>query len=278
MWMSETAAVITWHASLEDYLANLGEKAHCLSWCHHNAEMVYSTRKTFIDLPVIVLSAVTGFCSVGSSTMFEGQSRLSSIILGIASLCVSVLNTTGSYFGWAKRAEGHRFATLMYSKLFRKIVVELSLPRDERTEPGALLKQVREDYDRLQEIAPLLPSMVIRDFKARFGSDAYKSVSKPEECNGLEHIIVYNKSEVYTNERGVVDSPIPDGLPHLPSRNRLVPQTRGTREGSPAGRRPSQEGTGEGHTGVSPDGHRHEDSDSNLANLGLPRVAEGEEH
>lgn len=277
--MSEgVAANITWHASLEDYIANLGEKAHCLSWCHHNAEVVYSTRKTFIDLPVIILSAVTGFCSVGSSTMFEGETRLSSIILGVASLCVSVLNTTGSYFGWAKRAEGHRFATLMYSKLYRKIVVELSLPRDERTEPGALLKQVREDYDRLQEIAPLLPSLVIRDFKARFEGEAYRSVSKPEECNGLEHIIVYNKSSDYINERGVIDSPLPNRVSHLPPRDSTLTETRGTGAGSPASRRPSQEGKGTGHPSLRPQSGGHQLGDSNSEGGVLPRTPEGDEH
>jgi hypothetical protein len=276
--MSETENIITWHSSLEDYLANLGEKAHCLSWCHHNAELVYSNRKTFIDLPVIILSAVTGFCSVGSSTMFEGQERLSSIVLGICSLLVSVLNTTGSYFGWAKRAEGHRFATLMYSKLYRKIVIELSLPREERTEPGGLLKQVREDYDRLQEVAPLLPILVIREFKSKFSGKDYNEVSKPEECNGLEHIIVYNKSSVYTNERGFIDSPIQEGFPHLPQRNSLVPQTSRVREGSPAGRRSEEGGQDGEHQVIRSVGDRYEEGHSDFEGVVIPRPAEGDAH
>lgn len=248
--MSEIVPVITWHASIEDYLANLGEKAHCLSWCHHQSEIIFSRRRTLIDLPVNILSAVTGFCSVGSSILFEGQGNLSGIVLGAVSLTVSILNTTGSYFGWSKRAEGHRFAALMYSKLFRKIVMELSLPREERTDAGVLLKQVREEYDRLQEVAPLLPTMVVREFKARFQGEEYKSVSKPEECNGLEHIIVYNKSSVYTNERGVIDSPLQNRVSSLPQRDILIPQTSGLGPGSPASRRTSQGGSGEGHTGI----------------------------
>lgn len=171
----------------------MGEKAHCLSWCHKRAEELYSYRRTFIDMPVIVLSAVTGFISVGTATMFPGQETNASIALGVCSLFVSVLNTTGAYFGWSRRAEGHRISSIHYSKLYRHLVVELSLPREERTPPTTLLKQTREQYDRLQEISPLLPPGVVQIFKTRFeDKPQYKNIQRPEELNGLEHIQVYN--------------------------------------------------------------------------------------
>lgn len=189
---SEASAQISWHESLEEYLASMGEKSHCLSWCHKRAEELYSYRRTFIDLPVIVLSAVTGFMSVGTATMFPSNETTASIALGVCSLFVSILNTTGAYFGWSKRAEGHRISSIHYSKLYRHLVVELSLPREERTPPTILLKQTREQYDRLQEISPLLPPDVVQVFKNRFeGKTEYKLIQKPEELNGLEHIEIY---------------------------------------------------------------------------------------
>jgi hypothetical protein len=188
--MSETAAdiPIQWHTSLEEYFASTGEKANCLAWCHKKAEALYSVRRTWIDLPVIVISAVTGFLSAGSTSLFDDP-KASSVALGVASLFVSVLNTAGSYFGWSKRAEGHRISAIHYSKLYRGLMVELGLPREERQPPAALLKSVRDQYDRLQEISPLLPPEVIKEFQTRFAS--YKDISKPEETNGLEHITIY---------------------------------------------------------------------------------------
>jgi hypothetical protein len=186
---------ITWNVRLEEYFCETGEKALCLAWIHKQAEALYSKRTTFIDLPVIVLSGVLGFLSVGSSTMFNGNETVASMAVGAGSLFVSVLNTVGSYFGWSKRAEGHRIANIQYAKLHRFLMIEMSLPRDERLTPHDLLKLTRETVDRLQEISPLLPPECIATFKKRFGNAKYDKIAKPEEANGLHGITPFQEEE-----------------------------------------------------------------------------------
>jgi hypothetical protein len=204
--MSEDiSANVSWNVRLEEHFSSTGEKAHCLSWLHKSSEVLYSRRRIFIDLPVIVLSSVVGFCSVGSSSMFAGNETLASIVLGVGSLFVSILNTTGSYFQWAKKAEGHRIAAIQYSKLYRFLNIEMSLPRDERMSPHDLLKYSKDSYDRLAEISPLLPPEVIRAFQVKFSKD--DDISKPEETNGLEKIIVFSEEQKIDDTR----SPIPTG-------------------------------------------------------------------
>ena len=53
--------VITWTVELEKFFKNSGEKALCLSSLHKHSEKVYAYRRTFIDLPVIVLNASRWF-------------------------------------------------------------------------------------------------------------------------------------------------------------------------------------------------------------------------
>lgn len=201
---SEISANIQWTDKLEEYLASTGEKAHCLSWVHKRSEQLYSTRRTFIDMPVIIGSSIIGFLNAGSSTMFEDP-KYSSIALGVGSLIVGILNTTGTYFGWAKRAEGHRISAIHYSKLYRFITVELSLPRDERMKPSDFLKYVKDQYDRLQEISPLIPPSIIREFQSKFSK--YTDISKPEEANGLEKIEVYHEGPSFLSS--IPTTPIP---------------------------------------------------------------------
>ena len=188
----ELSTNIHWTDKLEDYFASTGEKAHCLGWVHKQAESLYSTRRTFIDLPVIVGSGVIAFLNAGSQTMFDDQ-RIASIALGVGSLVVGILNTMGTHFGWAKRAEGHRISAIHYSKLYRFISVEMSLPREERMSPHDLLKYVKDQYDRLAEISPLVPREIIHKFQNRFKKET--DISKPEEANGLEKIEVYRPSK-----------------------------------------------------------------------------------
>jgi len=193
----DIASTIHWTVKLEEYFASTGEKAHCLSWVHKQSEVMYSNRRTWIDLPVIVGSGVIAFLNAGSSSMFEDP-KVSSIALGVGSLAVGVLNTLGSYFGWAKRAEGHRISAIHYSKLYRFITVELSLPREERMNPHDFLKYVKDQYDRLQEISPILPKAVISEFQRKFKS--YDDISKPEEANGLEKITIYRRADEEQDE------------------------------------------------------------------------------
>lgn len=217
---------IHWHSSLEEYFARTGEKANCLAWCHKRSEEIYSRRKTYIDLPVITLSALTGFASVAGPSLFAGQSQIASVVLGLTSLFVSVLNTTGSYFGWAKRAEGHRISSIQYSRLYRFLMVEIGLPRNERQAPDVLLKNIRDQYDRLQEISPLIPSEVIYAFRSQFKDS---KLGKPEELNGLDEITIY--PETNTNGTPLIYSTIQVGqtarLQSLPKRNASVTQASG---------------------------------------------------
>lgn len=194
--MSELGQV-SWNDNLEKYFADTGEKANCLSWVHKRAEEIYSHRRTFVDIPVIVLSSVTGFLSASSTNLFAGEEKLSSIALGVASLFVSVINTIGTYFAWAKRAEAHRLSAIQYARLYRFLAIELNLPREERMTPTDLLKYTKDSYDRLQEISPLIPPELVVEFKKKFGKNA--DLSKPEELNGLDKITVYRDTFTVKN-------------------------------------------------------------------------------
>lgn len=248
--------LISWHSTLEKYFADTGERAECLAWCHKQAEEMYAHRRTFIDLPVIVLSGVTGFCSVGSQNIFgSGNEQMAALILGSASLLVSVLNTVGSYFAWAKRAEGHRISSLQYARLFRSIVVELNLPRDERRPPNVLLKDIKDQYDRLQEISPLLPPNVVTVFRRKF--DSYKDVSKPPELNGLEAITIYPVLEQDANSPSIFNHPsLPTeserGFSHIREGHSSQSQTRDAGESRTASRGVEESRQSTTDTGVCP--------------------------
>jgi hypothetical protein len=185
--MSETiSSDVRWSNELEEYFKKAGERSQCYGVLHGHAEKMYEKRRTYLELPIIVLSAVTGFLSVGSAQIFDGWA-FSPVVLGVASLFVSALNTTGSYFGFAKRQEGHRIASIHYSKEYRFLLVELSLPREERMTAHDLLKKVKDDYDRLAEVSPPLPMESIAFFNEKYGK---YNVAKPEEANGLSEIKV----------------------------------------------------------------------------------------
>jgi hypothetical protein len=203
--MSEEFNNISWTTNLEEHFASTGEKSHCLAWCHKKSEEKYARLRTFIDLPVISLSSICGFLQVGSDTMFP-DTRSASIALGMLSLFTALLASLQVYFKWSARAEAHRISAIQYSRLYRYISIEMNLPRQERKQPQDLLKETKENYDRLQEISPLIPPDIIAQFKKAFSHE--KDISKPEEANGLEKIEVYTE-----NPMRKVESFLSDGTP-----------------------------------------------------------------
>lgn len=195
---------VSWTIVLEEYFAQTGEKANGLAIMHKKAESIFTRRKTYIDLPVIIGSGAVAFLNAGSSSLFAGNQQLAATALGVGSLVIGVLNTTGSYFGWAKRAEGHRMSGIHYAKLYRFINVELRLPREQRMQPGDFLKYVKDQYDRLAELSPPIPGSVAKEFSHKM--EKYMDISKPEETNGLNKIEIFVDS---ANEVGGLVSPLP---------------------------------------------------------------------
>jgi hypothetical protein len=184
---------VEWAQPLEELLAAEGEKCRGLAWLHNRAEKKYSSYNTRISLPVIILSTLAGTASVGQSSLF-GSPSISGPVIGIVSITVGILNTIGSYFSWAKRSEGHKVANLTYSKLYRFICIEMSLPRSQRMRARDFLKTIRDQTDRLGEICPDIPPDIIALFNKEFKD--YQNVKKPEITNGLEKISIYHSVSV----------------------------------------------------------------------------------
>lgn len=200
---TEIGTNVTWTVVLEDYFAQTGEKANGLAIMHKRAESIFTRRKTYIDLPVIVGSGAVAFLNAGSSSLFTDH-QLAATALGVGSLVIGILNTIGTYFGWAKRAEGHRMSGIHYAKLYRFINVELRLPRDQRMQPGDFLKYVKDQYDRLAELSPMIPGSITTAFGRQM--EKYKDISKPEETNGLNKINIFVDS---AHELDQAVSPLP---------------------------------------------------------------------
>ena len=181
---------ITWNSQLEQIISDEGERSLCYQWLHAKSEKWFSKLSTYLTLPVIILSTLAGSASIGSQTLF-GDTGTASIAIGCISLSVATLNTVGSYFGWTKRSESHRIASITYGKVYRFILIELALPRKQRMAPKDMLKVVRDQCDRLQETSPQIPDIVINEFKEKFSSNT-PEVKKPNITNGLDPIIVHS--------------------------------------------------------------------------------------
>jgi len=181
---------ISYNGALEELIAAEAERCAGLSWMHGRAEGYYSLRNTAVALPTIVLSTLVGFLSGSSSSIFT-EATIASIGIGSVSLFTGVLSTIGTFFSFAKRAEGHRIASIQYSKISRFLTIELTLPRSERIVAGDLLKMTRDSIERQLETSPPIPDAIISSFKSKFKDQ--KDVAIPDVANGIHKVVVNSK-------------------------------------------------------------------------------------
>lgn len=204
----EDERTISWNSQIEKLISDEAERAFGLAWLHTKSEMKYSKHDTNLTLPVIILSTLTGFFSASQGSLIPTDT-ISNISLGLISISVGILNTLNSKFAFAKRAEGHRLTAIQYGKLFRFINIELALPRKERMNANQMLKIIREDIDRLKEIAPAIPEDIISLFNKKFEDES--NITKPEITNGLAKVIVFDEEQ----SPEPIASPIPTKKPDI---------------------------------------------------------------
>jgi hypothetical protein len=77
--------------------------------------------------------------------------------------------------------------------------MELSLDENDRTCVVEFVKKCREEYDRLLDEAPDIPSISIQAFNLEFPD----KVNKPDVCNGLSIIICDETSSQLASRRAV---------------------------------------------------------------------------
>lgn len=187
---------IEYTTETEIYLKHIGEKCYAYSVLHKKSQARYNFRKTFIELPVIVLSTLSGSLSLSSSSLFPDYEKQATMGIGLLSLGIGVLQTINTYFAFNKRCENHRFSNQEFSKLFRMIQIQLNLPRENRMSCSDFLKLVREQFERLIETSPLIDGDIIEEVKLLYKKYDKFDVGMPSECNGLEIIEIYKEEHI----------------------------------------------------------------------------------
>jgi len=194
---------INYSDELEDLLKKNGEECESYSILHRMSYEKYNAMSNLINIPVIIGSSAVGF-----ATGIQIEYKDINIILGIASVVIGCIKSIDSYFALGKRAENHRICSLAFDQINKKIMIELALPRNERTNAKDLLNIVKIDIKNLHDIAHLIDDAIIQKYNKKYGQNTL--VKKPNIVNGLTEIVIVGKK---TTIKDIVQTP--DGKLHV---------------------------------------------------------------
>ncbi len=150
-----------WHESNEVFFKALGDEAQLQALCHMKSHEEFSTRSRGYQLPIIILSVMCGSGNFVSTSFPDNQDT---IILGVGvlSIITSIISSVAQYLKLAEKSEAHRIAYVSWEKFYNNIRFQLSKRREEREELANYMSAVTNEYQRLQEISPLLPDKITR--------------------------------------------------------------------------------------------------------------------
>ena len=152
-----------WKREQEFILKKWADKALCFKMMHERSHRRFWCLNAWFNIPVIILSTMTGAGNVATAS-FSNSAPYIPYIIGAMNIFAGILATVATYTGVAQKLESHRFASVSWDKFSRKLQIELAKSRTDRVKAKDFIKQSAEDYDRLIEMSPIIPNDIIRWF------------------------------------------------------------------------------------------------------------------
>jgi hypothetical protein len=167
--MSETAnnvvKSVKWQGDNEKILKTWADKSQCFQVMHNRAHKRYWCLNAWFSIPVIIFSTITGTANFAQESVNENWKSYLVMSIGTLNIVSAIVTTVAQFLGVAQKSEGHRLACVHWDKFARKIKIELSKIRTERTACNEFLDICQQDYDRLIETSPDIPTDIIRWFR-----------------------------------------------------------------------------------------------------------------
>ena len=131
------------------------------------------------NLPVIVLSTITGTANFAQSTLPLSIQPAAPSIIGGLNLVAGLIATIMQFLKVNELMENHRTSALGHGSLSRNIRLQLSLPREERKKEGLkFVEECKAIYDSLLEQCPDIPKNILKNFKKEYPLEGV--FTKPE--------------------------------------------------------------------------------------------------
>ena len=168
-----------WNDYHENVLRKWGEASACYRYMHHRAFLQFKRLSLRFNLPVIVLSTITGTANFAQSTLPPSIQPAAPSIIGGLNLIAGLIATIMQFLKVNELMENHRTAALGHGSLSRNIRLQLALPRNERKKEGLkFVEECKATYDSLLEQSPPIPKKILLNFDKEYPIEGV--FTKPE--------------------------------------------------------------------------------------------------
>ena len=181
---------MAWDASVERRLQKYCDEAQTREALHRASYYSYKKLTTCFNLPVIVLSCLSGSFQFLSKGYPEIEQH---IVTGTASLSIltAIISAVGSYLKLGESTNKHEQSANAWLLFNNEVKHQLSLRRDRRQDADEFLQECKTQYDRLFELSPICSHSHIKAIKKQIAANATEEFVVPTYLNCFRHSEVY---------------------------------------------------------------------------------------
>ena len=193
---SAASVISKWSEADEELLKEWADHAACFHWLHEQSYIKYNNIYTYINIPIIIISTITGTANFAQSKIADEAMRdIVSMVIGFFSISAGILATCMSFFKIGERKERHNNCAKLWDKLYRNIQMEMAKPPKERINKKTMMELTKKEYDRLIDDSPLIPEEITAEFNRRFKNNTVATTMNKPNVLDVFHTIRINHYE-----------------------------------------------------------------------------------
>ena len=193
----ETNKYVEWDDSIESILAELGDEAQINAYLHKMANVYFTNKNIKFQLPIIILSALSGTGNFISNN-FPDYQQIIILAIGGISIFTSIISSVAQFLKVSQLSENHRISYLAWEKFYSTIKFQIRQRRESRDNLRDFISIVIPEYQRLKEISADIPKHICEKVKKK-----KKNIHKmqvPYLINGFHPVIPYKEETDDNND------------------------------------------------------------------------------
>ena len=120
--VEDTRKMPEWHPQQEKILKKWSEVGASYRYLHDKAFLDFEKQNMGFALPVIIISTLTGTANFAQGSFPEGAKEIAPLIIGLFNIAAGLITTIAQFLRVSELMEGHRSASLQYSKFSRNLL------------------------------------------------------------------------------------------------------------------------------------------------------------
>lgn len=194
-----------WDESIEKILSELGDEAQINAYLHKKANDYYTTQNIKYQLPIIILSALSGTGNFISAN-FPTYAQTIVLAVGGVSIFTSIISSVAQFLKVSQLSESHRISYLSWEKFHANIKFQLKKRRANRENIKDFLSVIVPEYQRLKEISATIPTHICDQVKRN--KKNMKNMQVPYLLNGFHPVVPFKEVEIDdddSNDNGLIN-------------------------------------------------------------------------